>query len=219
MRKIVFIDGVDGVGKTTICKEIVEIVESVFKSQNINESVMFHRQPSNTGTLGEIREVVKYKEGVSFVPRQLLHVASHIQDLYEVFDTVSSNGVCICDRSILSTAVYAHSAGVPLSMIDKIMAPQLEAYREFFKDWDVLTVLKLHSPFREESDGSIYESEMYEKEDKKKSYQFFIERYSNPENSRKFINSDGKIYLSIKEEEKYGNSLKQKICEEIMSKM
>lgn len=146
----IFVDGMDGVGKTTVTKLISEKYEDKLK---------LVIQPNGNGILGFLRSIVKSKD-IDITPtfRQTLHVMSHILDYSNPH---LSDFSIIFDRSPLSNYIYSQLESVPQNEIDIMMKVQFEVLKaNFSKLIFIILVHDMPLGFKGEKDDSYYEKKI-----------------------------------------------------------
>lgn len=98
MKKLIVIEGADGVGKSTQAKLIAEHYNAHLVSQ-----------PSSDNCVGFIRSEAKLNPTYTALERQLLIAVSHTVDAFTKF---SGDNHIVMDRSYLSGLVYGELTGV-----------------------------------------------------------------------------------------------------------
>jgi len=151
MRKLVILEGADGVGKSTLS----HIIADKWGYASL-------RQPTDSPPLGFIRDIVKSTDNdMSFFNRQLLHACTHIFDLIRMGDFDQN---VIMDRSPYSGLAYSHAALFEWQY-DIVKKVNLAAYHErLAKLFDQVVVLFVTTndnlkPDRDE--GDIYEQKLH----------------------------------------------------------
>lgn len=137
------LEGCDNVGKSTL---IHHLQEALPDSKVI-------RQPSESNSVGFIRNLVKNNKSYSPLERQLLHTVSHLVDLIEEFRT--SESTILMDRSPLSAYPYGSCLGLTEDQISLILKINLLTYDNFFKKSSIIpkvVYINNDHPFKEEED-------------------------------------------------------------------
>lgn len=110
MAKLIVFEGVDGVGKTTQAKILMEKL-----------GAKMIRQPSSDNCVSTIRSEIKLNPAYSALERQLLAAISHTVDAFTEF----SDENIIMDRSYISGLVYGKTMGVDnygMALIENLLS-------------------------------------------------------------------------------------------------
>ena len=118
MSLFVTIEGVEGCGKTTIGKLIVE------KLINDGYEVIYTREPGGIEIAEQIRKVILDVNNTNMDPRTeaLLYAASRRQHLIEkIVPAIKNNKIIICDRFVDSSLAYqGHDRGLGIDNVYEI---------------------------------------------------------------------------------------------------
>ena len=118
MSLFVTIEGVEGCGKTTIGKLIVE------KLINDGYEVIYTREPGGIEIAEQIRKVILDVNNTNMDPRTeaLLYAASRRQHLIEkIVPAIKNNKIIICDRFVDSSLAYqGHARGLGIDNVYEI---------------------------------------------------------------------------------------------------
>jgi len=116
--KFVTFEGIEGCGKTSQAKLLVQYLEKK------GYSVLMTREPGGTPVSEAVREILLSTDFTNMHPRTevLLYLASRAQHVSEVIKPALENGkIIICDRFSDSTFVYQCLVrGIDLKMIETI---------------------------------------------------------------------------------------------------
>lgn len=127
MGKLYIFEGIDNVGKTTIIKEISNVLE--------NKDILFStysfpgKEPNTLGTLiydlhHNKDKYINYE--LNNASLQMLHVASHIDLLKRcIIPDLKQGKVVLLDRSWWSTYAYGIANGITKEQIKMIIAPEI----------------------------------------------------------------------------------------------
>lgn len=124
----VVVDGVDGIGKSTIAKMIAD-----------RHNFKYCPQPSPDNLVYYVRDIVKHTDAAPAI-KQSLHVLSHIVDAHYQID--GSN--LIFDRGILSTYVYSKALRLDHNIVSNLLEINSRIYNHFLEelyDYDVVFLL------------------------------------------------------------------------------
>ena len=118
MSLFVTIEGVEGCGKTTIGKLIVE------KLMSDGYEVIYTREPGGIEIAEQIRKVILDVNNTNMDPRTeaLLYAASRRQHLIEkIVPAIKNNKIIICDRFVDSSLAYqGHARGLGIDNVYEI---------------------------------------------------------------------------------------------------
>lgn len=118
MSLFVTIEGVEGCGKTTIGKLIVE------RLINDGYEVIYTREPGGIEIAEQIRKVILDVNNTNMDPRTeaLLYAASRRQHLIEkIVPAIKNNKIIICDRFVDSSLAYqGHARGLGIDNVYEI---------------------------------------------------------------------------------------------------
>ena len=118
MSLFVTIEGVEGCGKTTIGKLIVE------RLINDGYEVIYTREPGGIEIAEQIRQVILDVNNTNMDPRTeaLLYAASRRQHLIEkIVPAIKNNKIIICDRFVDSSLAYqGHARGLGIDNVYEI---------------------------------------------------------------------------------------------------
>ena len=118
MSLFVTIEGVEGCGKTTIGKLIVE------KLMSDGYEVIYTREPGGIEIAEQIRQVILDVNNTNMDPRTeaLLYAASRRQHLIEkIVPAIKNNKIIICDRFVDSSLAYqGHARGLGIDNVYEI---------------------------------------------------------------------------------------------------
>ena len=146
----IFIDGPDGTGKSTLCKNLCQHFQGT-KNKFVLECL-----PSSTGTLSFIREVVKnpnFKCTPNF--RQAIHTVNQVE---RFITRANESSNVIWDRGTASTFVYGKICKVAEHELNLLVDIQVTILLSL-PIKPVFITLSHNNPlgFRGVSDGSYYE--------------------------------------------------------------
>lgn len=125
-KKLIVIEGSDGVGKSTQVQKIV-------KRYNAKQII----QPSGTNIVGYLRNIVKNDLTIGPGERQLLHTISHIADMLTHFDGTKN---LVMDRCHISALVYGKITGVTDNLNEIIQDIHRSFYEVFVNNYDIHVV-------------------------------------------------------------------------------
>jgi thymidylate kinase len=136
--KLLVIDGVDGIGKSTQVKVL---------ANHYNAKIV--AQPSGTNIVGYVRNEVKFNESHNPFARQLLHSLSHVVDAFTEFDGTQN---VIMDRSHLCIHTYGPATGLTPEQCNLLFKIHQDIYAYTLKDkFDVSVIfLDRESKYKEE---------------------------------------------------------------------
>ena len=110
----IVVEGIDGAGKTTLCKKL----ESFFLSQNIE--VIFTREPSDLKVGKLLREYLKRKELPAAIDA-LLFAADRVEHVHSVINPNKNQvKLVLSDRYKYSSLAYQSSQGLEFNWIRSI---------------------------------------------------------------------------------------------------
>lgn len=176
----VFIDGPDGIGKSTLCNNLCDIRYETENPWINSKMVNIAREqlPSGNGSLGFLRGLVKNRNfKCDDFARQLLHCCSHIKSfLTNAYEEYLDSRICgfsrynyiFFDRGPLSTLVYGDSIlrkkypeDIASEYLDILGNINLEVLEELvrFEYIDQIYYINLirDKPYRLDKDESYYE--------------------------------------------------------------
>lgn len=143
-RKLICIEGVDGIGKSTHIKRLSEKYEAKIVVQ-----------PSGNNLVGFLRHEVKFNEDHKPFERQLMHTISHCVDAYTLMD--GSENI-ILDRCHLSAAVYGKVTGLTDFQINLLMSVHEKVYSDALKDkYDITWIIMDRSSKFKEGETDNFE--------------------------------------------------------------
>lgn len=146
---ILFIDGADNVGKTTLINKLKEVLPNT----------EFKKLPDDKNEVtGNLRDIVKFNETLSDSFRQALHTINHIESFIDCKDEVEyKSSLAIFDRSPLSTYVYSKLLGLDDDVIKILLNINFNFLKKLFNTKIFYFInLIADSPFSEK-DNSYYE--------------------------------------------------------------
>ena len=108
MQKIVVLEGINGVGKSTIIKALLESYD--------NAIVTSH--PGSTEIGKELRKLLKFGNFNLSGPQELALFATDAIGFYNQYIDDSKDQLLICDRLNITSTVYQRAKGVTLKQID-----------------------------------------------------------------------------------------------------
>lgn len=103
--KFITLEGIDGSGKTTILKKIIETL----KKNGYADRLVVTREPGGDKISEDIRNIILNNEYTEMDPRTeaLLYAASRRQHLVDVIlPALNANKIVICDRFVDSSIAY-----------------------------------------------------------------------------------------------------------------
>lgn len=109
MGYFITIEGGEGSGKTSVIKEVIELL-----NKDGYTNIVTSREPGGIKISTEIREVLLNKENTNMDPvtETFLFAASRKQHIVEkIIPNLNNNAIFICDRFIDSSYVYQGIAG------------------------------------------------------------------------------------------------------------
>lgn len=116
--KLITVEGIDGTGKSTQAKYIVDYLRGVGKD------VVFVRDPGGVPVSEKIREIVKnFNDGsISKTTEFLLYVAARAQLINDaIIPALEVGKIVVCDRFLDSTRAYqGYGNGTDMSVIFKL---------------------------------------------------------------------------------------------------
>lgn len=148
MGKLLVLEGVDGIGKTTLAKRLV---------QNIPDAVYYAFPGHEPGTIGKVVYDIHHDPGrfglESILPetRQLLHIVAHIESIRtRIKPWLQEGRTVVLDRYWWSTWVYGQVYGVSRDFLEDII------FLEIAQGWgytvpDLVVLVDRLKPFREAS--------------------------------------------------------------------
>lgn len=144
MKRLIVLEGADGLGKSTQAAKLVEWLNGTLLSQ-----------PNESNTVGFIRKEAKHTPDFGATERQLMMACSHITDAYDVLRSAKSP--VVMDRSYLSGLIYGKLTGVPahhMAVIERILR---STYQKALAEWQV-TIIHLTAERRlDDPDGDVFE--------------------------------------------------------------
>lgn len=130
-RGVIFvIEGVDGVGKSELCKKIVSALE-----EKQIKSTSVHFPGKNTETLGgevyRIHHDPNLNKGIPPISLQMLHIAAHIDSWENKIEGLLVDGfVVLLDRCLWSTYAYGKLQNIDDSDLFAIINIEKKHYKE-----------------------------------------------------------------------------------------
>lgn len=104
---LLFFEGLDGCGKTTVLKEIKEFLTGY------GRKVVDFRDPGGTPMAEEIRNIVKSaRSSISPTTRFLLFTAARSELMYAIREAEDNNNIVLVDRWWFSTFAYQGADGI-----------------------------------------------------------------------------------------------------------
>ena len=145
MVNLFFLEGADGIGKTTIYNELVKLYPNYNFMTLPNEKL----------------KKILYESDLDIYSKQMLQACAHHNLL---FDIKNNSGTYIFDRSILSNIVYTNSLYYKHNLItleqfhdiDEMNYKILGLLKKYFNNVTFI-FLNGSEPYRKEKDGSFYE--------------------------------------------------------------
>lgn len=132
MGKLYIFEGIDNVGKTTIIKEISNVLEN--KDIPFSTYSFPGKEPNTLGTLiydlhHNKDKYINYE--LNNASLQMLHVASHIDLLKRcIIPDLKQGKVVLLDRSWWSTYAYGIANGITKEQIKMIIAPEIYIFEK-----------------------------------------------------------------------------------------
>ncbi len=143
--KLIVLEGPDGVGKTTLAHDLVNLLE-----KKVIRSIYVSFPGREQGGLGKLvydlhhNPAIVERGSINPVSNQLLHVAAHIELIDSVIRPALVVGSwVVLDRYWWSTWVYGKVNGVSESAIDSMVSVELEHWRSITPE--VVYLLSRHS--------------------------------------------------------------------------
>lgn len=126
--KIFVFEGVDHVGKTTIIHQLCERLQTDYDLEVF--SVSFPGKETRTlgGLVYEIHHNNHkyFEKPLNNISLQLLHVASHIDNIFsKIIPAIEEGKIILLDRFWWSTFAYGVANGIPKNLLKQIIAPEL----------------------------------------------------------------------------------------------
>lgn len=133
MGLFISIEGPEGSGKTTVAKNITEVL------QKEGYKVVYTREPGGVGIAEKIRDIILDVNNTNLDPRSeaLLYAASRRQHLVEKVQPILKDGaIIICDRFIDSSLAYqGHARNIG---IDEVFSINMFAVENTLPDLTIL---------------------------------------------------------------------------------
>ena len=147
MKKLIVLEGPDGLGKTTHSKMLAE---------KFNANII--RQPSTDNCVSFIRELTKQDLGLSGFERQLLISLSHCVDAFTKFNNEEN---IVMDRSWLSGPVYGKLTGVDPSRLVLLETALSSIYQRAIEPKYQVSIFILTADNRfNNTDDSVFERQI-----------------------------------------------------------
>lgn len=158
---VIFIDGPDKIGKTTLVQKYADKFDKVF------------HWPSNNNTVWYLRPLLK--QG-TFNPdtQQVLHTLSHIVDIYENLDI---NNILV-DRSIFSTYVYGKLFYVDEKLLNLLIRIHIDIIKKVWIPPYLFILVAPDKPFEDKESKADYYERILNWNNIKEEY---LNVYSSPE--------------------------------------
>jgi deoxyadenosine/deoxycytidine kinase len=146
MPKLIVLEGSDGVGKSTLAKDLYEKMGSLYTRTM--------RQPASDSPLGFLRDVSKFDPSFGPFERQLLIACSHVWDAA----TFDQSRDVVMDRCWISGMVYGGLGGVSKENLHLLAKIYQSVYLRALKHYQVLIVhVNPGRTFRVPEAGDVFE--------------------------------------------------------------
>ena len=129
--RFIVLEGLDGVGKTTLAHAIAERISAVYM-----------REPGGSAVSEQIRNVLKSKEaGVEDNPAAelMLAWAARLYNVPRIIEMLDDGVDVVCDRWVISTVLYQ---GQSESLIDDILTLHDKLKEDIFPDYTIILETK-----------------------------------------------------------------------------
>lgn len=129
--RFIVLEGLDGVGKTTLAHAIAERIGAVYM-----------REPGGSAVSEQIRNVLKSKEaGVEDNPAAelMLAWAARLYNVPRIIEMLDDGVDVVCDRWVISTVLYQ---GQSESLIDDILTLHDKLKEDIFPDYTIILETK-----------------------------------------------------------------------------
>lgn len=126
--KVFVFEGVDHVGKTTIISQLNQKLTNEYNLSVLSFSFPGKEERTLGGLVYDIHHnTLKYfNEPINSASIQLLHIASHIDNIYtKIIPAMKNSEIILLDRFWWSTFAYGIANGIPKTLLEKIIAPEL----------------------------------------------------------------------------------------------
>lgn len=145
MKKLVILEGPDGIGKSTQAKLLAESTQS-----------QLIIQPSSDNIVSWIRSEVKKNPSFTAFERQLLIAITHTVDAFTKFHGVND---IVMDRSLISGFIYGELMNMTADQIDFIRRILKTVYRENIADRYETHIIFLTGKNRlDQPDNDVFEA-------------------------------------------------------------
>lgn len=207
MNSFVFIDGPDGVGKTSTTKYINDVI--IPNERFTRGSIL--QLPSRDGPLAFIRDLVKDNSfKVDDFSRQLIHCSNNIYTFmataYSDYTSKSrrkTHQYFICDRGPISGMVYGSALIKDKNQLDIVNRINFSVL-ESLVDNDIISeivfvLIDRENPYRS-ADSSYYEQETNFKDIRQRYFDTFYKLHQeNNHNRIRYVYFDVKPLMDVKE--------------------
>lgn len=149
------IDGPDGVGKTSVAKELVEAVNRAAGRQ----LALYTAEPTQSELGRKIRRILQSNDPAEQQKLTEYFVENRGEHVKEIAAQSREGHIVVCDRYRYSTVVYQHMQGEDISKLVALNADFLRPDYSFILNVDSVDVLLSHIAFRKNT------TEMFETED------------------------------------------------------
>lgn len=181
---LVVLEGPDGVGKSTIAKALADRLQ-----REGTEVLLLSFPGREQGSLGKLVYELHHDlhsfnvTQVSPTSLQVLHIAAHIDCIERtIFPAIAKGKTVILDRFWWSTVAYGSTDGVPVEVLDAMVALERTAWGAMLPD--VACLITRDKPFRKELPDTRWASvcEAYERlaEHERKHYRVEVVENSAP---------------------------------------
>lgn len=183
MKKLIVVDGNDGIGKSTQVRILQEKL-----------GAHLFIQPNGSNLIGFLRNEVKNNQVYDPFSRQLLHTVSHVVDAFTQF---KDKDIYIMDRAHSSTYAYGLAQKIHPEHIQLLMKIHAQVYAEALKDFDIRFVLLDRSEKFVSGDTDEFEKMVNWKEVRNKFLELenkleaYREHLFSPTEKRLYLNVDG----------------------------
>lgn len=145
------IDGPDGVGKTSVAKELVKSINY------IGGSAIYTSEPTQDELGIKIRNILRYGNVSELQKLTEYFIEDRRNHVKFITEQINANQIVICDRYIYSTVVYQHLQGEKISDLITMNSEFLKPDYSFILNVDSVDTLLSHIVTRGEA-ADLFES-------------------------------------------------------------